>query len=127
MGIWRRNGKWGVDYHPTRAPKRIRRLVGTKDEAQKVLADLTLRDRAATYPILSRPAEAPTFAKVAARFLAESTCRDKRTLRSRVAVLKRHFDTLTLKQIDGPTIRAWITSRLAEGVEPSTVNRGRTV
>jgi len=76
MGLWRhRSGKWGVDWHPTRGTRRFRRLVGTKQEAEAVLASFVVEHRAARYPILQAPtvtATQPlTFAELTARFLAD--------------------------------------------------------
>ncbi len=64
MGVYldRRSGRWGVDLRlpPTRDGKRVRFLVGTKAEAQTVLAQKTVEARQARFAIL-RPPPAPAW------------------------------------------------------------------
>ncbi len=133
VALWRdrRSGRWGVDLRipATRAGKRVRRLVGTKAEAEAVEADLLLKRREAAFPILRRPPEAPTFDAVAEAFLRDHAAhrRSPRTFESAVRVLRRTFGGQTLAQIDGPAVRAWMVRRREEGASNGTINRQRAV
>src|SRR6266478_3302410 len=110
MGPWRhRSGLWGVDWHPDRATKRIRRLVGTKQEAEAVLASFVVEHRAARYPILQAPTVTPTqpltFAELAARFLAEHPGSRRSNHYPRVlARLLPHLGPLPIRSVDRATI-----------------------
>src|SRR6266704_2823535 len=129
MGLYldRRSGKWGVDVRvpPNRTGHRIRRLVGAKDEARAVEADLIVQGRQGKFPILKSPTAAPSFAEVAVRYVREYPGRDTRTIRLRVGTLAAHFTGRTLDQTTTPAIRSFISSRVAGGTGPATCNRYR--
>src|SRR5262245_47507004 len=111
MGIWRRDGKWGVDWREGgRGTRRHRVLVGSREEAQRVLADLTLKRRESEWSVLRRPPAVPIWDEVAVRFLKEhaSQRRSPRTFESAVRVLRRYFGGKTLAEITGPAVRVFI-------------------
>src|SRR2546425_6070859 len=99
----RRSGRWGYDIRvpPGRTGRRVRVLVGTKKEAEAVLAERLTALRQGKFPILKVPAAAPLFDAVAQRFLAEHATqrRDQRTFEAQVRLLLRSFGGLTLQQI----------------------------
>ncbi len=127
----RRSGRWGVDLRvpPTRDGKRVRFLVGSKREAEAVLAERLTAMRQQRFPILKPAPAPPMFDVVGERFLREhaSQKRDARSFHNVVRVLRRHFSGLTLQQITPEAIRAFMQARLAEGVTPATANRGRSM
>jgi len=75
MGLYqdRRSGRWGVDLRvpPTRNGRRVRFLVGTKSEAEIVLAQKVVERQRQQFPILKPPPGAVTFEALAQRFLAD--------------------------------------------------------
>lgn len=93
MGLYHnpRSGRWGIDLRvpPTRTGRRIRFPVGTKAEAQVVLAQKMVDARQQRFPILKPSAAPVTFDEASRRFLAEHAAqrRDPRSfpggLRSR--------------------------------------------
>jgi integrase len=94
-----------VDWHPTRGTRRVRRVVGTKQEAEAVLAALVVEHRVARYPVLQPPTVTPTspltFADLAARFLAEHPGSRRSNHYPKVlARLLPHLSTLPIRSID---------------------------
>jgi len=124
-----RSGRWGVDLRvpPTRTGRRIRFLVGTKREAQAVLAERTTALRQGRFPILKPATAAPLFDDVTRRFLAEHATqrRDLRTFEAQVRLLLRPFGGMTLQQITPDAIRRFMRERLDAGATNGTVNRSR--
>src|SRR2546427_2754255 len=75
MGLYqdRRSGRWGVDLRvpPTRTGRRVRFLVGSKAEAEIVLAQKVVERQRQQFPILKPPPGAITFGALAQKFLAD--------------------------------------------------------
>jgi integrase len=101
MGLWRhRSGRWGIDFHPTRTTRRVRRLVGTKQEAEAVLASLLMEHRTSRYPILATPPPDITFAALADRFLLDHPgSRRSNHYPKTLARLLPHLGSLPLRSI----------------------------
>src|SRR2546422_357269 len=133
MGVYldKRSGRYGIDLRvpPTRTGRRVRFLVGTKAEAQVVLAQKTVEARRQRFPILRPPPAPVSFDDAADRFLREhaSERRSFRSFVSGVRLLKIHFSGQALAQIDGAAIRDFMQRRRAEGASNGTINRGRAL
>jgi len=133
MGVYldKRSGRWGIDLRvpPVRTGRRVRFLVGTKAEAQTVLAQKMVEARQQRFPILRPPPAPVSFDEAAQRFLREHAS-ERRSLRSFVSGvrnLKIYFGGQPIAQIDGAAIRGFMAKRRAEGASNGTINRGRAV
>ena len=124
MGLYqdRRSGRWGVDLRvpPTRNGKRVRFLVGTKAEAEIVLAQKVVERQRQQFPILKPPPGRVTFGALAQKFLADHPgSRRSNHYPKCIARLLPHLETIPIGEISRSDLDR-LRLVLLKKVSPST-------
>lgn len=129
MGLFKSGKNWGIDYRypPGRHGKRIREVIGPKDEARIVLAKRIEDIRHGRNPELRRIEPKP-FDGMVKEFLERHAngLRHPKSVKSSTEILKLHFSGKTLQEIGPKEIENFRTARLAAGVAKGTINRQRS-